>query len=228
MSAQVETPPYRRNPDWYRAQYRLASTLSNQAFTKKDPSMRQAGFTDARLEVDKLLRACWSMLEPLPLERLMAKRRKTRKFIANTVVPAGLNLKAFLDLELGGGTAGKDEEFDLRTVIRRLRRGKSVSPLTIVEAVVAKKKESGQKLGPSLLLDLACFFYLSKDEARAQECVKKAFEMVPAAERDRLRARAAADPTLKTIPGIVVTEKRRCHWSKRESDGDDKPPRPWF
>lgn len=223
MSAQIKTPPHRRNPDWYKVQYRLASTLANRAFTQETPAARKDGFASAKREIDELLRACWSMLEPLPLERLFGKHRETRKFIADSVVPAGLDLKALIELGLNDFAAGEDEDFGLKTVVRRLRKGRSVSPLTIVEAIVAAKENPG----PALLLDLACFFQLSKDEARAREYAAQAFEKVPAAERERLRARAADDPMLKTVPGVVVPPgKRRCQWPKREEKAE-KPPRSW-
>jgi len=222
MNKQIETPPYRLNLDWYRVKYRLASTLTNRAFTTEERVARKLGYTRARKEIDGLLQACWSTLEPLPLEKLLGRNREVREFVADKALPSALDLKALIELGVSE-EPGEDEGLSLKAVNRRLRQGKIVSPLTIVEAIVAEEEDPSA----SLMLDLACFFNQMQDEARAKRYATKALEKLPAADRERLRARAAADPMLKTIPGIGE-EKRRCPWPKRGAGEADKPSRPWF
>ena len=224
MTRQIETPPYRRNPDWYRVKYRLAATLTNRAFITSEPMPRKLGYTRAQKEIDELLWACWSTLEPLPLEGLRRGSREVREFVARSAVPAALDLKALIELGLNG-EPGEDQNLTLKTVARRLKKGETVTPLTIVNAVVAEKED------PSafLMLDLACFFNQIGDKKKARDYAAKAIEKLPAADRGRLRARAASDPMLMTIPGLArVEEKRRCQWPKRASGEAERPPRPWF
>jgi len=224
MSNQVQTPPHRRNMDWYRVKYRFAVALSNRAFTQTDPVACKADYARAKNEVDELLQACWSTLDPLPLERLFGKDSELRDFVARIVRYAAVNLKASIEAGLDG-FAGLDENRSFAEVNRRLRKGKTVPPLTIVQAVLKDKEDPG----PYLLLDVACFFVVAGNTARAREYVDKALAVVPEDQRESLRSRAAKDPFLEKIPGIAnAEEKRRCHWPKRDAAASEKPPRQWF
>lgn len=225
---QIKTPPHEWNLDWYRVKYRLASTLANDAWVNK------TDFAPASKEVESLLHACWRVLDPLPWKRLKRKNRETIRFVDETVVLAVLDLKALIDLGLDGFDPGEDERWGLRSVRRRLRAGKPVPPLTIVEAISASKK----KHGPSLSFDLACFFHLSGNDERAAEFVKQGFDAVPAEKMKRYRERVAADPMLRSIPGAILppevlpvpkkTKKSRKKKAEKKSrkkprdDGEEK------
>ena len=211
----MQTLSYRRNQDWYRVKYRLASTRTNQAYRQTNRAERERTYLLARKEIDALLRECWSMLEPLPLEPLLGRNKKVRSFISTTVLFSALDLKALIELELAG-SAGEGRVLSLKGLKWSLRKGKEVSPLTIVKTILKEKDD------PSvfLLLDLACFFHLAKDDAKAKEFADKAFAKVPADQRKQLRARAAKDPMLEGIPGIASGGKGE----KQKAE----PPRPWF
>jgi hypothetical protein len=153
------------------------------------------------------------------------------RFVREVVVPAALVLKAIIDLGQRSFDPGSDENLALSTVRKRLRRGKTMPPLTLMNAVIADKEDPSV----SLLLDFACFYALSSrpgDRAVAERYKDEAFAKTSAEKREWLQARAAKDPMLKRIPGIATPEKqgeqRRCHWIKRPPEEPQKPPRPWF
>ena len=227
MSNQVQTPPYRRISDWYRITIPARLDALQPRLHATDPTVRKTGYGRAKVEIDELLRSCWSMLEPLPLEIFRRKDREVREFISKTVLVAALDLKALIEVGLDD-FAGLDEGLSLTEVNRRLRKGKHVTPLTIVEAIL-RERENPSAL---LLLDLACFFHLSKNDARAGELAEKAYAAAPDDKRDLLRARAAEDPMLKGIPAISSAKpsgaKHRCQWPKREPEESQAPPRSWF
>lgn len=218
----VKTPPPGKNPDWYRLKYRLASTLTNGAYVNK------SGYADAEKEIDELLAACWPWLKPSPLDLLLKRDEDVREFVTKTVQYAALDLKALIALGLDEGRAGVNEGLGLPEVRRRLRRKEPITPLTIVEAVLQSKNDPTALL----LLDIACFFQLSGDARRAKQLADEAFAKYPPSKEKQLRARAAEDPMLKTIPGIVSAkqpeEKRRCQWPKRDAGEPEKPVRTWF
>ncbi len=212
---QVQTLPYRRNSDWYRVKYRLASTRANQAYRQRNQLRRRETYLLARRDIDELLRKCWAMLEPLPLEPLFGRNKELRAFLSGTVLFAAYDLKALIELELAG-SAGEAEVLRLKSLKRSLRRKKLVSPLTIAETILREKDD------PSvfLLLDLACFFHLADNDVRAKELVDRALAKTPADEREPLRSRIAKDPMLAGIPGVAS--------GGRPGSKKAPPPRPWF
>lgn len=225
----LKTLAPRKNTDWYRIKFRLASTLANDAV--ENPAVAATRFDEAGKEIDGLLKVCWTMFELLPLERMARRNRECMRFVRDVVVPAALVLKAIIDLGQRSFDPGSDEKLALSTVRKRLRRGKAMSPLTLMKAVIADREDPSALL----LLDFACFYALSNrpgDRAVAERYKDEAFAKTPADKREWLRARAAKDPMLKRIPGIATppqrAEQRRCHWTKRPPEEPQKPPRPWF
>lgn len=224
MNAEVVTPPYRDNPDWYRVKYRLASTLTNDAYVHK------TGYEPAAKEIDELLQACWR--QTLASGTTWRRRRKDeemQKFLTDGVEPAALDLKALIELGRQKYKAGEALGWDLATVRKQLRDKNPVPPLTIVEALLKARKP-----GRSLLFDLACFFQLSGDSKRARQYADEAFATVPAADLGRVRARVAADPMLSVIPGVIVPAKkpaksRSCRWPWQEAKAEEPAAaRPWI
>ncbi|HET9591633.1 MAG TPA: hypothetical protein VFP17_01850, partial [Solirubrobacterales bacterium] len=189
---ELRTQRHRRNPDWYRVKFRLASTLANDAY-KNHRSFKRAG-----KEIDELLDACWWALEPWPWERLSKSNRKLRKFVATAAEPSALDLKALIDLCLHDREQGEPRHEDLKTVRRRLQREEAVSPRTVIDALIADKKEPKS----SFLFDVACFFQIAGESALARDYARRAWRGVPADEVKRTERRVAADPMLREIPDV--------------------------
>lgn len=222
MSAKVVTPPSRKNTDWYRVQYRLASTLLNDAYVNK------SSFDPTATETDELLKVIWKMLAPGWGVR-WAREAPLRRFLRRTAEPATLSLKAIADLGLRAFNPGDAEGLALNAVRRRLRAGETVSPQAIVDALIWENEEPRR----SLCFDLACFFMLSGDNLRARRYAKEGLSKVPPDEQARMRARLAADPMLGAIPGLELTPEAPSDagcWGflKGKPEQADEPPiRPW-
>jgi hypothetical protein len=227
-SSKIKTPAHQWNVDWYRVKYSLVATLSNDGYVRRS---EKESFVPASEEIESLLRACWQVLDPLPWKKLRRRNRETIEFIDKTVAPAALSQKALIDLALRNFEPGEDEGIDFASVRRRVRRGKPPTPSTIIEAIMASRK----KRSASLSFDLACFFQLSGDSARAAKLVKEGFAAVPANQQERMRERVAADPMLRTIPGVAPPPAKtrkglRCgRKGKGEGEGDapKRKNRPW-
>jgi len=220
MSPQVVTPPHRTNPDWYRVKYRLASTLTNDAY------VNGKSYDPAAKAIDELLQACWQQM-PVRGRRRDADP-ELQSFAMDLVEPAALDLKALIELGRHDYQAGAAKGWDLPTVRKLLQEEKPVPPLTIVEAILCAKQ-----LGRSLLFDLACFFQLAGDSGRARRYSNEAFATVPAADLARMRARVAADPMLSVIPGVAAPAVKPKKGKKAKKDrGKSKQPapstRPWI
>ena len=214
-SATMKTLPPNRNVDWYRVKYRLASTLTNEAFVRK------GDYAEAKQQIDELLTACWPILKPSPLELWLGRNQEVREFVTKTVQYAALNLKALIEMERDGERAGEKEVIGLRAVRRRLQKGLYVSPLTIVEEVLWNKRDKTDLL----LLDIACFFQLSGDRERARHYACEALAMMPESEQEQLRAEAARDPMLKEIPELRTPGRRPAASGRNGSPGNPRRPR---
>lgn len=223
MSEKVVTPPSRKNTDWYRVQYRLASNLVNDAYVSK------GSFEAGAAETDALLKVIWRMLAP-GWGVSWAKDAPLRRFLRQTAEPATLSLKAIADLGLRDFNPGDAQGLDLNSVRRMLRADETVSPQAIVDALMREKRERK----PSLCFDFACFFMLSGDNERAREYAEEGLRKVPPDRQARLRARIAADPMLGAIPGLglipeTAREGGRCGFLKRRPKQADRlPARPWI
>lgn len=189
QSKRLRTPRHRRDPDWYRVEYRLASTLANDAYVS------ETSFESAAKEVDKLLEACWYVLEPWPWERLSERNRALRRFVSKKVEPAAINLKALISLGLADFEPGEALHLNLEEIRSLLQRGENVPPLTIVEALIIDRR----KPGPLFCFDLACFFQLADMRRRALEWVEAAWDVVPASELPWYQTQVATDPMLESI-----------------------------
>jgi tetratricopeptide (TPR) repeat protein len=188
----LRTVRHRRNPDWYRVMFRLASTLANDSY-KNGRSFQRAGKV-----IDELLDACWWALDPWPWERLSKSNRKLRRFASRVAEPAALDLKALIDLCLNGRRQGMIRHEDLKTVRRHLQRKETVSPRTIVDALIADKKEPES----NFLFDIACFFQIAGEHRLAREYAGRAWRLVPPEKVKRTAERVAADPMLSEIPDV--------------------------
>jgi tetratricopeptide (TPR) repeat protein len=196
QSRRLRTPPHRKDPDWYRVKYRLASTMANDAYEN------ETSFRSAAEEIDVLLDACWHALEPWPWKRLSKRNRALRAFVGEKVEPAAINLKALIYLGLEGFEVGKPLHLNLHRVRCKLKRDEPVPPLTIVEALIADRKKNQKKPGPLFCFDLACFFKLGRMESRALEWIEAAWAAVPTSELAWYRAQVAADPMLCVLPDL--------------------------
>lgn len=189
---ELRTQRHRRNPDWYRVKFRLASTLANHAYKDKR-SFKRAG-----KEIDELLDACWWALEPWPWERLSKTNRKLRKFVSKVAEPAALALKALIDLCLNDREQGEARHEDLKKVSCRLKREEAVSPRTVIDALVADRKDPKW----NFLFDVACFFQIAGETGLASDYARRAWRAVPAGQVKRTERRVAADPMLSEIPDV--------------------------
>jgi tetratricopeptide (TPR) repeat protein len=191
----------RRNPDWYKVKFRLASTLANDAYANAK------SFEPAAKQIDELLQACWWALEPWPWERLSKRNRVLRKFVARVAEPASIDLKALIDLCLNGRRQGDSSHEDLAKVRRRLQREEPVSPRSIVDALIAAKelaaeREPEVRPSPSFLFDIACFFQIAGEAGLARTYARRAWQAVPADKVERFEQRVQADPMLSEIPDV--------------------------
>jgi tetratricopeptide (TPR) repeat protein len=188
----LRTPGHRRNPDWYRVKFRLASTLANEAY------VHETSFDPAAKEIDELLDACWWAREPWPWERLSKSNRALREFVSPIAEPAALDLKALICLGQNGFDQGKPRHQDLGAIRSQLQRGEPVAPRAIIDALIADRKHPRA----TFFFDIACFFQLAGKTDLARDYARKAWRGVPPSEVKRYERRVADDPMLREIPDV--------------------------